>query len=229
MSRLLQRLLTPLHQFVFPPICGGCGRRLGTAEEGICIACRSLLEPYEAPWRLLDERFASFIVHIDSLHAGYVYNQESIGRSLIHSIKYHRNRAAGLALGRLLAKKERIDQHDFDLIVPIPIHYKRYAERGYNQAEVIAQGVRQITKIPIAPQALKRTHWQTSQTRRTRSERTLGVRDAFAKGKQFPQEGLRLLLVDDVLTTGATLAEAAKVLLLSHPKRLSILVATVDI
>lgn len=228
MKRLLLALCAPFSALVYPRICGGCGKRLGDAERGICVSCRGELEPFLYSKRLLNERFSSYFVRIDAVYAGYLFTPRSVGREIIHSLKYGRNRDAGYELGRLIALKEKIRNNDFDLIIPVPIHNRKIASRGYNQAEVIAEGVASVTGIPLCRDALRRVKWSNSQTGRYRKERLSAMRGAFDVGRHFPSNGLRLLLVDDVLTTGATLSEAAKVLQHAHPSHLAVLVATVD-
>lgn len=224
----LKLLLLPLREVAFPRVCRGCGRRLSMAERGICVSCRLHLEPYERPQRLLRDRFSSFISPINAVYAGYLFTPDSVARRVVHSVKYGRNREAGIALGRLVASKEKLKKEDFDWIVPVPIHPRKLAERGYNQAHIIALGVSEVTGIPIAKGALVRKKYTTSQTQKHRWARMKAMKHAFAEGKHLPAPGQRLLLVDDVLTTGATLSEAAKVLAKASPKSLAVLVATVD-
>lgn len=222
-------LLRELSDFVYPRICGGCARRLSHHERGICLGCKLALQPFIYEESLLHLRFTSFFVPISAVKAGFIFSRDSIARHIVHSIKYAHNKDAGLELGKLLARKTLISNADFDLIVPVPIHRSKFADRRYNQATIIAQGLSEETGIPVQEHALRRVEYPMSQTRRNRVARMQAMQGAFRKGRDFPQVPKRILLIDDVLTTGATLAEAAKVLMLSHPSSVTILAATVDV
>lgn len=212
-----------------PRLCAGCGGRLNLAERGICLRCRMQLIPFYNPKRILSHRFYSFRVRVDKIYVGYLYSEGNVIRSIIHHIKYLHHREAGLELGRLIAQKEQFSRQDYDWIIPIPIHKRRIIDRGYNQAALIAKGISEVSGIPLATNALVRIHFGSSQTRKSRQSRIIAMKKAFAKGSQFPSPGQKLLLVDDVLTTGATLSVAASILDDSSPLRLSLLAAVADI
>ena len=128
-------------------------------------------------------------------------------RSLIHNLKYQNKKEIGLLLGRMFG--EDLIDSDFikpiDLIVPVPLHPKKMKSRGYNQAEIIAQGISDITSIPLAIDNLVRIVDNPTQTKRTKTERWRNVKGIFdvIDGQVF--ENKHILLVDDVLTTGSTM------------------------
>lgn len=120
----------------------------------------------------------------------------------------------------------RLPEMNYDVIVPIPLHGTRLGERGYNQSEKLAEGISWVLNIPIAKKHLvKRTRQTPSQTGLTLEERQKNMEGAFAlteKGKEALQQK-RILLVDDVITTGATMASATEALMTSTPKEIGIL------
>jgi ComF family protein len=115
---------------------------------------------------------------------------------------------------------------NIDMIIPIPLHEKKEAERGYNQSVLIAEGMSDILNIPVAANILVRTRYTESQTQKTRTERLENMKDAF-KTVGDSLSGKHILLVDDVLTTGATLEAAALALTSSYKVKISI--ATIGI
>lgn len=150
--------------------------------------------------------------------AYYHFAVDSPIQSLIHALKYYHRPEIGEQLGRdfarHLAPVDRLE--DLTGIVPVPIHPTRRRERGYNQAEHIAKGLSDVLGVPIYPNALRRTEFRGSQTKLTAEERLENVRKAFGVGAGNFAGG-HLLLVDDVLTTGATLDFCGQLLLEHHP------------
>jgi ComF family protein len=151
--------------------------------------------------------------HFTGACAALIFDQAA--QKMIHELKYHHRRSVGRFLGALLGKKivrESLCPH-ISCIVPMPIHPVRRRERGFNQAEVIAEGVSSVTGWPVQNGLIKRTRWRSSQTALTTEERTRNVKSVFGIAETAVLEGMRVALVDDVFTTGATLDSCAKTLL----------------
>ncbi len=220
----LRLLSTPL----FPRKCAGCDGLLNLNEEYICYQCLTELEDFINPYKNLSSYFNSFLCPIRNTFAAYLFSHNNVVRHVIHSIKYHRHKDAGVSFGKLVANTVNLNASNYDIIVPIPIHNRKRSQRGYNQTEQLAKGIAEVMGIPINNRALVRLHNTTSQTSKHRQQRAKAMVGAFGKGKNFPPMGLRILLIDDVLTTGATLASAAKILAESKPKYIDVLVSAVD-
>lgn len=159
-----------------------------------------------------------------TFYTPYPFIVEGITQSIIHHFKYSDMPNLAYSIGKELTN--RLPQIEYDMIVPIPLHGTRLGERGYNQSEKLAEGISAILSIPIAKKHLvKRTRQTPSQTGLTLEERQKNMQGAFAltdKGKEALQ-GKRILLVDDVMTTGATMASAAEAISTAQPLEIGIL------
>ena len=133
---------------------------------------------------------------------------------LLHDLKYRGNRQVGIYLGKLLGISLVDTKFTLcDLLVPVPLHRKKQRKRGYNQSELIARGVSRITGIPLRTDILVRTQTGSSQTSFGRMERFENIEGAFALAAGCPDlSGKRILLIDDVITTGATLETCGSLL-----------------
>jgi ComF family protein len=134
---------------------------------------------------------------------------------LLHDLKYRDNRRAGFYLGRLLGlviKQTKLS--GCDLLIPVPLHRKKLNQRGYNQSELIARGVSEVTGIPVTNDLIRRARHQRSQTQMSRQERFENMASAFILCDDPPDlHGKRILIIDDVVTTGATLEACSQILI----------------
>lgn len=195
------------------PLCSWCGDRLVPfAQEGqICIHCEETSPRFQ--------------------HAAAHGEYDGALRGLIHLLKYQGIRSAARPLGRQLAQGIRFVCSDFPgahVLVPVPLHRQRRSSRGFNQAELIARlALRELRELPLelAPNALARTRLTESQTGFTREQRRENLRGAFAVSDPARVRGRNIVLLDDVLTTGATADECSRILLRAGAKQ--VLVVTV--
>lgn len=224
----LQRFLRACVEQLYPQYCPICQTRLAPEEEGVCTTCLINLPPYYESFYKGKDRLLGGVYPIGNLFVGYLFEKGNDTQRLIHSIKYQYNRDLARYLGRLIARNNGLQNHSFDYIIPIPTSRKNEVLRGYNQTAVIAEGVGSIVHAPIAYHALKRISSQGSQTQRSRTERMQAMHNAFALGRDEIRPAAKLLLVDDVLTTGSTLLAAADQLSLTAPQSIDVLMLSVD-
>jgi ComF family protein len=187
-----------------PPLCAGCGDTVGR-DVALCVRCtRSLTAA--GPVSPRPERLDACVAAVDYSGAAEEW---------IRRFKYPRRGLAGLdpaalAVARSLARRAAARAPDrSDLVVPVPLHPRRLRARGFNPACELARDVARAARIPLAPTALVRLRDTPSQTGLDRPARARNVRDAFVARVPIPS---RVWLVDDVVTTGATLSEAARAL-----------------
>ena len=155
------------------------------------------------------------------------FTKDSLVQKLMTELKYHHNKKMGILFGRLMgeaiAAEEKFKQ--IDLLIPIPILPSKINSRGYNQSQVIAMGIQQVWNRPIFGDVLMKKNWSNSQTKKDRKARLQQVPDLFILNHPNSIKGKNILLVDDVLTTGATLEAAIATMMTGSPASISIAVA----
>ncbi len=158
--------------------------------------------------------------------AALFYYQAGAGPSnLIYDLKYHNRRDIGIYLGKMAAASFQQEDffEDIDCIIPAPLAKKRLKQRGYNQSMEIALGVAEITHLPIEDKVLKRKTFLTSQTHKDKWQRAENVKDAFELADSERIYNKHVLIIDDVVTTGATITECAKALSKAGDVKISVL------
>lgn len=208
--------LKDLLMLFFPVNCLICSKRLPAPGEVICLSCEQKI-PRTGYTRLQKNPvYLGFWGRVAVEHATSLFRFEkgSSYQILLHDLKYRGNKRVGLYLGHLLGydlKDTSYAQCEF--LVPVPLHPRRKRKRGYNQSELIAEGVSEILHIPVLSSLLVRKFHQGSQTFMGRYERFENVSGSFAIAKKAPSmNGKSILLVDDVVTTGATLEACCQAL-----------------
>lgn len=193
----LRWLRTAVLDLLFPPRCAGCGR----VDWVWCETCQQTLDRLSLPI-LADPLPPLAAAAATAIHEGVI-------QRALWALKYENAQALAAPLGDRLAASLRQVGWSVDCVVPVPLHPERRAQRGYNQAELLAQRLAEQMEIVHAPAALTRYRATQSQVGLGRIERLQNVQDAFVADPQRVS-GLRLLLVDDVYTTGATLSACAQ-------------------
>ncbi|MBI2775221.1 ComF family protein [Candidatus Dependentiae bacterium] len=203
MAIIKNLLINNLRQLIAPPFCTYCGIIL-FENAWWCAQCASHIKPVVSKTMEVTKSF-----HMPVFAAG-VYEEPL--KSLILA-KSWSSRVASVQLGEFIWQRTSISVLDFDYIVPVPLHWRRYAWRGYNQAEVMAQTISKFSGKPIA-QIVKRKRSTPYLSSKKIHERSEIIRDAFAPiGDLKKYDGATLLLIDDLLTTGATLHAVARTIL----------------
>ncbi len=222
-------ILKSLINLLFPRTCAACGNILLEGEDTVCTTCRFLLPKtgYENnPNNPLAQMFFGQMP-FNAVMAEFFFSKTGKVQHLIHGLKYHNCRENGIFLGQEIGKS-LLKAHDYqgvDCIIPIPLHPKKEKIRGYNQSHVIAEGISEIMNIPIAGKCFVRSVFTDTQTKKSREDRYQNVKDIFEVKNPSQLAGKHVLLVDDVLTTGATLMSAGKALM--QVEGIKISVATV--
>lgn len=206
---MLKKYLQSLTQLVYPNLCIICNECLVVGEQCICHECLAGMPRtnyHRQPNNEMERRFWGK-VPIEAATAFYFFTKGSPYQHLLHELKYKDNTKIGEVLGRYAAA----DWHDapsfstFDLVVPVPLHPKKLALRGYNQSECVAKGIAQVLETSIDTQNLIRTQQNTTQTRKTVYERYTNTEGIFSVTDSEVFANKHILVVDDVMTTGSTL------------------------
>ena len=209
----LRDWLDSILNLFFPRLCAACGEPLLKNEETICLKCRLLLPKtgFELhPDNPLAQAFYGR-VKLHAVTACYFFSKKGKVQHLIHELKYKGNTDAGLFLGEQLGEsiKDAPQFQGIDYLIPVPLHPKREKRRGYNQSLLIAQGVNKVTGIAIGDKYLIRAAYNETQTHKSAEARYENVQHIFEVRFAEELKGKHVLLIDDVLTTGATLEACA--------------------
>ncbi len=214
--------------FLFPRLCVVCDNRLTTDEKHICCGCLRSLPRTNYHLMSVSPLEQLFWGQVPIVRATSLFFYNSIAsRKIVYQLKYHASPKVGKYIAGVLADEIAASGffNDIDIIVPIPLARKKIFLRGYNQCDWIAEGINRLTGIPIVNNAVKRTKNNPSQTRKTHDERWSNVEDIFRlnKNKADAIRGKHLLIIDDVITTGATCISCMKELMKAGDVRFSVI------
>jgi ComF family protein len=212
--QLLHEIKDSLLHLVFPHVCEGCGSDVLDVHNELCLKCLSSLpetnfhmhanNPIEKIfWGRLPVTYAT---------AQYYFTKESLMQHLMHQLKYRGNKELGIYLGKLmghaLAASNRFSF--VDALIPLPLFPVKEKKRGYNQATVLCEGIAGVLQKPVLKDVVRRVSYTDSQTKKNRVERWQNMEGRFELVNPSTIEGKHVLLVDDVITTGATLEACGK-------------------
>ena len=221
-------LLARLIDTLAPRSCTMCGGRLSITEEVICACCNHQLPRTGYSKSAYDNKLVRLFwgrIPIEKGTAFFFYKAHSDTIRLLYQLKYGHHPEIGECLGRIVAA-ELAQEAFFDeitAVVPVPLARQRERERGYNQSREIARGISAETGLPVLDKVIERISFHGSQTQKGRWERNENVEKAFRLLDASPLNNQHILLIDDVITSGATLVAAAKEVLKGENTKVSVL------
>ena len=229
----ISTVLRDVASLFLPRTCLACGRVLLENEGSICLACRynmpltNFAKRKDNPIKLLFEN----VLDVESAAAMFWFVGGTEWQRIVHNFKYHGRWFFAQKMGEWMGE-ELLDSGNFDdidLIVPIPLHYRRRLHRGYNQSEQLALGVGRKMGVECDFRSMRRCHYNDSQTSKSRSERWENVEEIFEVRRVERLRGKHILLIDDVLTTGATMASCASAIVKACEGDVRISIATLTV
>jgi ComF family protein len=226
LATLGRDLAQGLLALLYPGVCAGCGCALSLEEVPFCIPCKTALT---SDSQRTCPRCASTVGPFALIHDGCsmcrdeVFHfegalrlgpYEGLLRELVLRMKHASGEGLAELLGSLWAEQSgpRLREIHADVVVPVPLHWWRRLARGYNQSEALAEALAAHLRLPCRPRWLRRARYSPRQTERTPAQRRENVRGVFRARPRPALRGQTILLVDDVLTTGSTVSEAARAL-----------------
>lgn len=223
---LLQKTIRSITNLFFPRLCTGCGNDLYGDEEAICLRCIDNLpvtnfhlhanNPVEKIfWGRLPVTCATSYLY---------FTKDSLLQHLLHEFKYKGNREIGYYFGRCMGKSYRLSNRfdHVDALLPLPLHPRKEKKRGYNQATILCNGIADVMQIPVLKNVVAKPISTETQTHKNRITRWQNMEGKFVVNGAHLAAHKHILLVDDVVTTGATLESCGHELLRVDGLRLSI-------
>ena len=215
MQTLKTLFSSTLHLF-YPHVCTGCGSDLVEENNLLCLHCINDL-PHTDFAKFSNNPIEKIFwgrIPVAAAHSEFYFAKESLIQHLIHQLKYKNNTAIGEYLGEqmgnTLLQSDRFNTIDY--IIPLPLFADKERKRGYNQAKVIGDGLSAIMNVPVLTNNVVRRRFTETQTRKHRIERWENVADSFIINDPSALQGKSVLLIDDVITTGATLEACGSII-----------------
>lgn len=212
-------------QLLFPHVCSGCGSDILKEESHLCMRCINALPETNFEWypRNPVEKIFWGRLPLVAASAQLYFTKESLVQHLMHKFKYKGNKDLGLQLGRLMGDQLRVSgRFATDALVPLPLFPAKERKRGYNQATILCQGMAKSMDLPVLDWVISRGEHTETQTRKGRIERWKNMEGKFILTDREAIRDKHLLLVDDVITTGATLEACGDELLKGENVSLSV-------
>jgi ComF family protein len=209
---------------IYPRVCIHCSKPLSRAEEFLCLSCELSLpkSTYLTNKDQLCKKFA-FQPKVIAAFAYLDFNKFGIAQKLVHSLKYQGKKDLGIWLGSKFGKELAIIEHvSYDVLIPSPLHPNRLRQRGYNQSTYIAQGLSNALSVPVVENLVERTRETTTQTKKSKLKRWENMEAVFEVVRPEEIGGRNLLLVDDVITSGATIGMLCDALAKENPASITV-------
>lgn len=209
MMNLLRRYWDGLIAILYPRLCLSCDEPLVRGEEFACSRCMYMIRRTDYHLNKDNPVAQLFYGRIDLVFATsyFGFDKHGVFQKLMHGMKYKGEMEVGEMLGNYLGGglKKSPFLPPIDAIIPVPLHKKKRRIRGYNQSEYIAQGISSVLGVDVDTRTLKRCKYAGSQTKLSREKRWENVEDNFSVSNKLRLKNKHVLIVDDVLTTGATI------------------------
>ena len=209
--------LQSLGSLFYPHLCAGCGNNILSADQSICHRCIAQFPATgfaQQNGNPVEKLFWGRIP-VSAACSGFYFTRSSTMQHVLHALKYKDHKDAGRVMGRLmghlLQQSNRFS--NIDVIVPLPLFPDKEIRRGYNQAAIIAEGIQEVLQVPMISDAICRNRYTESQTHKNRIERWENVGGVFSLKDPAKIRQKKILLVDDVVTTGASLEACGSAIL----------------
>lgn len=222
----LQALVNDFSQLFFPHLCAGCGTDILSSRTALCFQCVDslpLTNFHQYAGNPVEKIYYGRLPLAAAASLCY-FTKDSIIQSILHQLKYKGNKEVARMMGRLMgnALLNNLRIAKPDALVPLPLFALRQKQRGYNQAELLCDGMAEVLGVPVLRNAVKRIHQTETQTHKNRIERWQNMEGKFTITNEASLSGRHLVLVDDVITTGATLEACGQELLRAPGSSLTI-------
>ena len=205
-----------LHIF-YPHVCTGCGSDLVHHNNLLCLKCLNVLPQTNFAQHANNpiEKIFWGRIPLAAAHSEFYFSKEALIQQLIHQLKYKNNRDIGFYLGQILGTSLLASNRftNIDALIPLPLFLDKERKRGYNQAAIICNGVSDVLNVPVINNNVVRLKRTDTQTKKGRTERWENVSGSFTIKDKQALCGKNLLLIDDVITTGATLEACGTIML----------------
>ncbi|MFV0606553.1 MAG: ComF family protein [Niabella sp.] len=215
-----------LLQLFFPNVCCGCGIDALTAGSKLCVKCIYELPAtgFEKYYNNLIEKILAGRVPVENATAQFYFVKESKLQHIMHQFKYRGDKELGKQLGVIMGTRllESNRFNHIDMLIPVPLHISKKRKRGYNQAQVLCKGIADALLLPVAEDIVTRPAVTETQTRKNRTDRWQNMEGKFLLVDAEAIKGKHILLVDDVITTGATIEACANALIAAPDVKISI-------
>lgn len=232
MIKSLQSAFKDFSDVIFPRECAACKIVLNRGELHLCTRCLYRL-PKSFTWTENDNYVARLFwgrVYFENAASYLFFQKGNMVQEIMHQFKYKKQKELGCFLGSAFGNElKKTNFQNADALIPVPLHYEREKERGFNQSLQIANGLSDSLKIPVLNNILKRTAANESQTRKHKYDRWINVEKIFELQSIDAIKNKHIVIVDDVLTTGATIESCAIELLQGEKTKLSVLTLAVAV
>jgi ComF family protein len=221
----IREIKDSLIHLLFPNVCTGCGSDLVSHNTVLCLKCMDAMPEtnFELhPGNPVEKRFWGRLL-LSQATAQYYFTRESLMQRLMHQFKYRGDKDLGLQLGRMMGDSlSRSGRFKVDALIPLPLFASKEKRRGFNQATILCEGMAESMKVPVLNNVVARTQYTDTQTKKGRIERWQNMEGKFVLADPRAIHDKHVLLVDDVVTTGATLEACGAELLKAANVKLSI-------